>query len=208
MKRYTLLIVLVLALVSIQSAFAQDNLNQTITLNDATPGIDVVVSTPPDTTGAIALQLSGASVTVTDSTGASVFQVADARVHGLELHFAPGSQTHTVTMERLPGVSEAYVTAISQLDLTPVTGMQIITTGPITTGQEMDTRLTVNMPGLTLPLSIPNSSPNGTYWPRFLAHPLRLKLSTVMVSAWRLCRLVRLTVLILLLTAAITNSLC
>ena len=148
MKRYTVLIVLVLALVSIQSAFAQDNLNQTITLNDATPGIDVVVSTPPDTTGAIALQLSGASVTVTDTTGASVFQVADARVHGLELHFAPGSQTHTVTMERLPGVSEAYVTAISQLDLTPVTGMQIITTGPIITGQEMDTRLTVNMPGL------------------------------------------------------------
>ena len=137
-----------------------------------TPGIDVVVSTPPDTTGAIALQLSGASVTVTDGTGTAVFQVADARVHGLELHFAPGSQTHTITIERLSGVSEAYVTAISKLDLTPISGMQIISTGPITTGQEMDTPLTATMPGLTLPLSIPNSSPNGIILASFPGAPV------------------------------------
>lgn len=160
MKRYSILIVLILGLFSARGVFAQDK--QTITLNDATPGIDVVVSTPPGTTGAVVLQLNGASVKVTDSAGNPVFQMADPRAHSLELHFAPGSSPHTITIERLPGVAEAYVATTSQVDLTQPSGTQLITSGTINMGQELDTPLSASTPGATLPLTIPSDNPTGT----------------------------------------------
>ncbi len=159
MKRYTVFILFVLALFSAQGVFAQDL--QKITLNDATPGIDVVVSTPPGTTGAVALQLSGVSVTVTDNAGNTVFQMADPRTHSLELHFAPNSAPHTITVERLPGIAEAYVTTSSQLDLTQPLGAQLISSGTVNLGQELDTQLSANTPGATLSLAIPTDTVTG-----------------------------------------------
>jgi uncharacterized protein YraI len=171
MKRYSVFIIVILMGLSVGSAFAQSDPKQTVTLNDATPGIDVVISAP-GTNGAVALQLSGASVTVTDQAGKIVFQMADPRVHSLELHFAPNAQTHTVTIQRLPGVSEAYVTATSQLGLTPINGTQLITTGPLNIGQELDTRLTANTSGITVPLTIPKTSPDGAVTASFPGAPV------------------------------------
>ncbi|HEX2905792.1 MAG TPA: hypothetical protein VHO69_02950, partial [Phototrophicaceae bacterium] len=95
-----------LILVTALPAFAQDNANL-ITLNDATPAIDVVITLPPDTTGTIALDFSGAAVRLTDANKNVVFKAADSRLHGLELNIAPNSNAHTLTVERLPGLAEA-----------------------------------------------------------------------------------------------------
>jgi SH3-like domain-containing protein len=152
MKRY---LVWVLAVVLVFGrAFAQDS-NQTITLNDASPGIDVTVSTPPGMAGAVSLQLSGASVTVLDGSGSRVFQAADKRVHGLELHFAPGAVPHTITVERLPGVQEAYVSIVSQAEMSLPVGMAQTSSPALTVGQEFDTTLSAVAPNADLSLSIP-----------------------------------------------------
>ncbi|MFN8376452.1 MAG: hypothetical protein U0694_26720 [Anaerolineae bacterium] len=134
--------------------FAQDSA-QTITLNDATPSIDVVVNPVPDASGAIALQLSGVAVSAVDSAGNTVFLMSDARAHGLELHFAPNATSHTVSVTRLEGIAEGYVTVVSQADLTPAPDTTLVNAVPVSPGQEVDTSLTGQTYGTTLPLSIP-----------------------------------------------------
>ena len=61
MKR--LLMVLTLLLIAAVPSLAQSQADL-ITLNDATPSIDVAISLPPDATGAISLNLSNAAVTI------------------------------------------------------------------------------------------------------------------------------------------------
>lgn len=153
MKRFLGFFVLIIALVSFGAAAAQDN--TTITLNDATPGIDVMVTMAPNTTGVVALQLSGASVKVTDSAMQTVFQVADVRLHALELRFTPGSGSHTITVERLPGVSQAYVIAQSQLDLTVTAQPTLVSNPSVAFGQQINLPLSAQSPSATIPVTIP-----------------------------------------------------
>lgn len=138
----------------IPTAQAQDG-SDLITLNDASPGIDVVVSPAPGTSGVVAVQIESASVQVTDGSGALVFQMADARVHGLELRFAPDSGTHTVTIERLPGVSEAYVRVLAQSDLTDSGSGTLVTTNSLSDQQQVDIPLTNAVPSSTVNVSVP-----------------------------------------------------
>jgi uncharacterized protein YraI len=124
MKRYIVVLITVTmfasSLLTVQTLFAQQNPSDAIALNDATPGVDVVITPAPDTTGVVSLELAQASVTVVDSLGNTTFQMADARVHRLELRLAPGTGSYTLSAERLPGVAEAYVRITSQADLTDV----------------------------------------------------------------------------------------
>jgi SH3-like domain-containing protein len=151
MKRYLVLVVAVLLMFG--TTLAQDN--QTIVLNDATPGVDLAVSMSPDTAGAISLQLSGAMVTVKDATGQSIFNMNDSRVHALQLHFAPSASPHTITVERLPGVQEAYLSVVSQADMTYPTGTALTASPSLTVGQEFDTPLSSSSPGANLSVAIP-----------------------------------------------------
>ena len=50
------------------------------------------------------LDVSMASMSLTDASGSIVFSSADPRVHHLELSITPNSGTHTLTIKRLPGV--------------------------------------------------------------------------------------------------------
>ena len=103
MKRLTLfaLLLFALSLSAALPALAQADANL-ITLNDASPAIDVVITLPADSTGTVALEFSGAAVRLTDATNAVVFSAADARLHALELNIAPNNGSHTLTVERLP----------------------------------------------------------------------------------------------------------
>jgi uncharacterized protein YraI len=124
MKRYIVVLITVTmfasSLLTVQTLFAQQNPSDAIALNDATPGVDVVITPALNTTGVVSLELVQASVTVVDSLGNTTFQMADARVHKLELRLAPGTGSYTLSAERLPGVAEAYVRITSQADLTDV----------------------------------------------------------------------------------------
>jgi uncharacterized protein YraI len=137
-------------------ALAQDS--EIITLNDTTPAIDVVISLPRDTTGTIALNLNSASVSLTDETNALVFSAADSRLHQLELNIAPNTGTHTLTVQRLPGVTEAYVSIISLPEL-PIPGSAaLVQTDQLSFNQEVSLPLDVANPGDSVAVIIPGDT--------------------------------------------------
>ena len=133
MKRYIVALITVTMLASslltVQTLFAQQNPSDAIPLNDATPGVDVVITPAPNTTGVVSVEMVQASVTVIDSLGNTTFQMADARVHKLELRLAPGTGSYTLSAERLPGAAEAYVRITSQADLTDL-GQTVLIDNP------------------------------------------------------------------------------
>jgi uncharacterized protein YraI len=133
---------------------AQSN-SEVITLDDATPGIDVVVSAPAGTSGVIGLEIAQASVLVTDAAGGTVFETSDPRVHAVELRFLPDAGTHTLSIERLPGMANAYVRVVSQLDLTDLGPAQVVSTAGLNLQQEVDLPLMaaspVNQASVTIP---------------------------------------------------------
>lgn len=161
--------------VKVQYAAAQGDTN-VITLNSTTPGIDVVITMPPDTTGAVALELSGASVTVTDNAGNVVFLMNDARVHALELHFAPNAAPHTLSVERLVGITEGYVKVTSQNDLTMDSGLVLIDGEMVAPGQELDTFLDSTNPNSVVSVSLPADSNASTVTASFPGAPVTAQL--------------------------------
>lgn len=126
-----------------------------ITLNDATPAIDVVITLPQDTTGTIALDLVMASATLIDADGAVVFYAADARLHGLEFNITPNSGMHTLTVARLPGVTEAYVTVASLPEMTINGTVTLMQGNDITFNEELALPLNANTPGESVTVDIP-----------------------------------------------------
>jgi hypothetical protein len=152
--KHILISAFVLAMVIIAlPVLAQDS--DIITLNDATPAIDVVIALPPDTTGTIALNLISAAVTLTDATNTTVFSAADNRLHALELNIAPNTGTHTLTVERLPGVSDAYVSIVSLPEL-PVPGnAALVQSDQLNFNQEVSLPLDSANPGDSVAVNIP-----------------------------------------------------
>lgn len=156
MKRL-LIPLLFLILLPALTTFAQDNTNL-ITLNDTSPAIDVVITLPADTTGTISLKLAYAAVTLTDSNNAVVFQAADARLHAIELNIAPNSGSHTLKVERLPGLPEAYVNIESLPELSIAGTVQRITGKAVAINEEIALTLDTNNPGSTTSVSIPDGT--------------------------------------------------
>lgn len=156
MKRF-LIPLLFLLLFGALPALAQDNTNLII-LNDATPAIDVVITLPPDTTGTVSLTIAQAGITLTDSANVVVFHAADARLHAVDLNIAPNSGPHTLTVERLPGISESYVSVASLPELNSTGTVEHIAGIAVTLNQEITLSLDANTPGGTAKVSIPDGT--------------------------------------------------
>lgn len=156
MKRF-LIPLLFLLLFGALPTLAQDNTNLII-LNDATPAIDVVITLPPDTTGTVSLTIAQAGITLTDSANAVVFHAADARLHAVDLNIAPNSGPHTLTVERLPGISESYVSVASLPELNSNGTVEHIAGIAVTLNQEITLSLDANTPGGTANVSIPDGT--------------------------------------------------
>jgi uncharacterized protein YraI len=174
MKRYTLLVVMIVWAASLlvgRTTSAQDS-SDAIVLDDATPGIDVVITPVSGTTGAVALELYQTSISVTDGAGNVVFQMADPRVHRLELRLSPGATTYTLTAERLPGVSQALVRITPQLDLTQPGNTVLVTNTQQTVGfqQSVDLALTSLAPSRMMTFTIPPAA--GTMMVSFPGAPV------------------------------------
>ncbi len=154
------------------SANAQGG-SQPIVLNDATPGVDVVVSPAPGTTGVVSLEVYDAVVTVTDAAGNVVFQTFDPRVHEIELRLAPDGGPYTFSAERLPGVTEAYLTVTSQTELTPLGETLLVSSPdqPLSTRQSADLPLTASTPAQMTRVEIPQDS-EGTIRATFPGAPV------------------------------------
>lgn len=156
MKRF-LIPLLFLMLLGALPALAQDNTNL-ITLNDATPAIDVVITLPADTTGTVSLAIAQAAITLTDSANAVVFHAADARLHAVELNIAPNSGSHTLTVERLPGMTEAYVSVASLPELNIKGTVEHIAGIAVTLNEEIALSLDATTPGGTAAVGIPDGT--------------------------------------------------
>ncbi len=156
MKRILLIaLVLVLLMVALPTLAQEPEI---IVLNDAMPAIDVVITLPPDTTGTISLNLHAAAVTLTDDQHATVFNAADARLHTLELNIAPNTGAHTLTVERLPGVSEAYVSIISLPEL-PIPGnATLVQHDQIAFNEEASLPLDSANPGDSVTVQVPEQT--------------------------------------------------
>jgi uncharacterized protein YraI len=117
-----------------------------------------MITLSADTTGVASLELSSASVTVTDSAGNIVFQVADPRAHGVELRFAPNTGPYTLSVRRLPGDLEAQVIVRSLPELTDTVAGTLVADGPLGPTQERDFHLSAADPASSVPLVIPDGS--------------------------------------------------
>ncbi|MBZ0274999.1 MAG: hypothetical protein K8I60_02570 [Anaerolineae bacterium] len=154
MKHLVLIFVLILvAAVGVIPAAAQDS--NVITLNDASPAIDVVITLPADTTGTIALNFVQAAITLTDATGNTVFYAADQRLHGLELNIPPNSGTHTLKVERLLGAAEAQVSVVSLPELTQSSLPVLVNSTSVGLNQAAEVALDANSPGSTVTVNVP-----------------------------------------------------
>src|SRR5689334_6073392 len=111
MKRvFVFVLVCALALMVMPTlAQSQTQVGDMIVLDDSTPSVTANVSLPQNATGVVSLSLNNAAVIITDSSGKTIFQVADGRVHNVELSLIPNSGTQTIKVERLPGVLQAGV---------------------------------------------------------------------------------------------------
>jgi uncharacterized protein YraI len=159
MKRLSLfaLILLALNLSAVLPALAQSDANL-ITLNDASPAIDVVITLPADTTGTVALEFSGAAVRLTDATNAVVFSAADERLHALELNIAPNSGSHTLTVERLPGTADSVVRVSSLPGLTMYGTAERVPGLAVVSNQEVALPLTPDHPGDSVSVTVAGAS--------------------------------------------------
>lgn len=155
MKRISLLFSALILLVTALPAAAQQNDPELIALNDALPAIEVMISLPPNTTGAISLDIVDAVVQLTDVNGAVVFTAADNRLHGLQFNIAPNMGTHTLTAQRLPEAAEAYVRVNSLPDMTIGGEAQAVEGNSLTLNQETAFTLDANNPGSMVTVDIP-----------------------------------------------------
>lgn len=155
MKHLTRLLILSISLVVVAFGASAQNTGELITLNDAVPAIDVVITLPPDTTGVVALEFTNASVSLTDSAGGRVFYAADTRLHGLELNIAPNSGTHTLTIQRLSTTTEGYVRVAALPEMTIGGTVERIDSTELGLNQEAMLNLTNAAPGGMLNIDIP-----------------------------------------------------
>lgn len=156
MKRFAFVaVIVVLATFALAMPALAQNTGDLITLNDATPAIDVAITLPADTTGTVTLDFSGAAVRLINADGSTVFEAADARLHGLSLNIAPNSGAHTLTIERLPGIAEAVVRVSSLPELTQHSFASSVTGLLLAPNQEISLPLSADRPGDTVDLAIP-----------------------------------------------------
>jgi len=155
MKRLTTLLSLAMLLLLAAFSTSAQNIGELITLNDAVPAIDVVISLPADTTGAVALEFTQVSVSLTDASGVRVFYAADPRLHALELNIAPNSGSHTLTIQRLSGVTEAYVRVAALPEMTVGGTVERVEGANIALNQEAMLTLDSGAPGGALNVTIP-----------------------------------------------------
>jgi len=136
-------------------ALAQDDSSSDlITLDDARPSVSASIALPANTTGVVRLDLSMASVVVTDEQGNTVFREADPRVRALELSLAPNTGTHTVTVERLPAHRQALARISSQVELTDTGPVDPATTNVLTLDQGYSLPLTSSVPSSNVRLDV------------------------------------------------------
>ncbi|MBZ0294579.1 MAG: hypothetical protein K8L99_18590 [Anaerolineae bacterium] len=158
MKRVFFLALLLVPLAAVLPALSQQPNPDLITLNDATPAIDMVITLPQDSTGTISLNLAQAAVTLTDANDAVVFHAADPRLHGLAFNITPNSGTHTLTVERLPGMAEAYVKVNSLPTMTLTGTVEPVTGSTLTLNQETALTLNTAHPDGSVAVNIPTAT--------------------------------------------------
>jgi uncharacterized protein YraI len=175
-KATLVLVVFILGLIPLSvSAQEGTDASELIVLNDATPGIDVVITPSADTTGAVALEVNNVSVMVTDVVGNVVFQATDAHITGMSFQFAPNAGAHTLTIERLPGATQGFVRIVAQPEIMTSGETALVSGNALALEQEADFPLSGLVPSSTATISIPEDN-QGAITARFPGSPITAQL--------------------------------
>ncbi len=152
MKRYLILVVLltvsIIPLNFKSTVHAQDGGNalDLLILDDDAPSAEIVIMSNPDTTGVIALELRDASVTITNAEGDLIFEASSAKLSAIEFRFAPNVGEHTITMERLADVTEAYVRIQALPEMMTVATEALVTTDMLVMSTELQNNQAFEFP--------------------------------------------------------------
>ncbi len=145
-------------LVTIMSAIGTQAAEDAIMLDDATPAIDALITLPTDTTGAISVELAGASLTLYDNTGEIALQVADARVHSVQFNILPNTGDHTLRLERLENIDKASVTVTSISEFLVQPSAQQVNSSMLSLDQSTDVVLNNITPNSLIDVNIPSDA--------------------------------------------------
>lgn len=153
MKRFYIFMLLIVVL-SLPAFWVTAQDRDLIILNDATPGIDVLITMPPGTSGVVTLESYHASLKITDQIGTLVFQSDSDQILGAEFFFDVGASTHTLTIDRLNGAAQAYVRVSSQATFTELEESEPVTSSALITQQSADYLLSADSPSAQVDLKL------------------------------------------------------
>ena len=152
MKRNLVILTLLFTLMSVLSTYAVEDV---ILLDDASPSIDAVIALPPDTTGGVAVEMAGASLTLTNENGDIVLQIEDSRVHSVQFNLMPNTGSHTLHIERLSSIDTAVVQITSMSEFLIQPASQEVNDTKLSVDQSTDVVLNSTNPTTTLYVTIP-----------------------------------------------------
>jgi len=141
---------------TVGQSYAQDT--HLITLNQSNPSAQMSITMPENSTGVVVINVSNASVQLTDTNNNVVFSSADPRVHLVELSIASNTGAHLLTVQPLPGVDTAMLQVSSQPDLTPTGTASVVAASSIGFQQSQALSLTIANPGGNVTLTIPKDT--------------------------------------------------
>lgn len=94
--------------------------NPVITLDAATPAVDIVVTPTNGASGVVYIELDGAHLSVRNSANVVTLSLADSRVAAVAIQLAEGAKPQTLHLERLPGLTTARAQIVAQTTLPAV----------------------------------------------------------------------------------------
>jgi uncharacterized protein YraI len=127
--------------------------NPVMVLNDATPSADILVTLASGAPGVVYMELSGVRVVLKDSSGADVLSLADKRVSALGIQIAQGAATHTLHLERLPGLATGQARVVAQSTLPDVIGVTSSSNTVMVLDKPASSQIPVS-PAATIPVTI------------------------------------------------------
>lgn len=123
-----------------------------VTLDDATPSIDVMITPINGASGVIRLELDGVHVRLSTATNVEIISIADSRIQSFAFQYASNAPSYVMRIERLPGVTTGRIKILPDTAL-PV-AIAPASNGLLTTLSGTVSGLATVAPSVTLPVIV------------------------------------------------------
>lgn len=154
LRKSVLLIVLIgmIALLGMARMPTVAQANPVITLDAATPAVDIVVTPSNGASGVIYVEMDGVRLSIRNSSNVEVLSLIDNRVAAVAIQLAEGAKPHTLHLERLPGVQTGRAQIVPQ---TALPAVAVASTGaPVTSLAAPSAGKVAVTPASTIPVVV------------------------------------------------------